>query len=153
MLSRIFNSGVFVLLLTSTTPLKWTQGPPSGVTNGWIELVLIEARDLIAADLRGTSDPFVRVNYGNLKKRTKVRNFIQNSSCTNQTSLRFTSFITITLYLLMVLYTYTGMTQLIAYITVIICFTLVRLNLLWHYLVGCTQNYQPSLGPDLRVPR
>ncbi|AET05342.1 synaptotagmin-5 [Medicago truncatula] len=49
-----------------------SKGPPSGVTNGWIELVLIEARDLIAADLRGTSDPFVRVNYGNLKKRTKV---------------------------------------------------------------------------------
>ncbi|KAK7358279.1 hypothetical protein VNO77_00206 [Canavalia gladiata] len=40
--------------------------------NGWIELVLIEARDLIAADLRGTSDPYVSVNYGNLKKRTKV---------------------------------------------------------------------------------
>lgn len=41
--------------------------------NGWIELVLIEAKDLIAADLRGTSDPYVRVQYGNLKKRTKVR--------------------------------------------------------------------------------
>ncbi|XVE58781.1 hypothetical protein DITRI_Ditri04bG0196800 [Diplodiscus trichospermus] len=40
--------------------------------NGWIELVLIEARDLVAADLRGTSDPYVRVQYGNLKKRTKV---------------------------------------------------------------------------------
>ena len=34
---------------------------------------MIEARDLIAADLRGTSDPYVRVNYGNLKWRTKVR--------------------------------------------------------------------------------
>ncbi|KAH1235998.1 Synaptotagmin-4 [Glycine soja] len=43
-----------------------------GSTNGWIELVVIEARDLIAADLRGTSDPYVRVNYGNSKKRTKV---------------------------------------------------------------------------------
>ncbi|KAK7398912.1 hypothetical protein VNO78_10086 [Psophocarpus tetragonolobus] len=41
-------------------------------TNGWIELVVIEAKDLIAADLRGTSDPYVRVNYGNSKKRTKV---------------------------------------------------------------------------------
>lgn len=41
-------------------------------TNGWIELVLIEARDLVAADLRGTSDPYVRVQYGKLKKRTKV---------------------------------------------------------------------------------
>ncbi|KAK8267284.1 hypothetical protein V6Z12_D12G302800 [Gossypium hirsutum] len=39
--------------------------------NGWIELVLIEARDLVAADLRGTSDPYVRVQYGNLKRRTK----------------------------------------------------------------------------------
>ncbi|XP_038994380.1 synaptotagmin-5-like [Hibiscus syriacus] len=40
--------------------------------NGLIELVLIEARDLVAADLRGTSDPYVRVQYGNLKRRTKV---------------------------------------------------------------------------------
>ncbi|XP_057749904.1 synaptotagmin-4-like [Arachis stenosperma] len=44
----------------------------SSSQKGWIELVVIEARDLIAADLRGTSDPFVRVDYGNLKKRTKV---------------------------------------------------------------------------------
>ncbi|GER30541.1 plant synaptotagmin [Striga asiatica] len=35
-------------------------------------LVIIEARDLIAADIRGTSDPFVRVHYGNLKRSTKV---------------------------------------------------------------------------------
>nr|GLL35835.1 synaptotagmin-5-like [Ipomoea trifida] len=40
--------------------------------NGWIELALVEAKDLIAADLNGTSDPYVRVQYGNLKKRTKV---------------------------------------------------------------------------------
>ncbi|KAJ6813207.1 extended synaptotagmin-1 isoform X2 [Iris pallida] len=40
--------------------------------SGTLELVLIEARDLIAADLRGTSDPFVRVQYGNTKKMTKV---------------------------------------------------------------------------------
>ncbi|CAI0400950.1 unnamed protein product [Linum tenue] len=39
---------------------------------GWIELEIIEGRDLIAADLRGTSDPYVRVQYGNLKRRTKV---------------------------------------------------------------------------------
>ncbi|KAM7267043.1 hypothetical protein ACFE04_009209 [Oxalis oulophora] len=45
-----------------------------GSQNGWIELVLIEARDLIAADLRGTSDPFVKVHYGNIKKSTKVMN-------------------------------------------------------------------------------
>lgn len=38
----------------------------------WIELVLIEAKDLVAADRRGTSDPFVRVQYGNTKKQTKV---------------------------------------------------------------------------------
>lgn len=44
--------------------------------NGWIELVLIEARDLIAADLRGTSDPYVRVQYGSLKRRTKVCNIL-----------------------------------------------------------------------------
>lgn len=44
----------------------------SGSGNGWIELVLIEGRDLVAADLRGTSDPYVRVHYGNYKKRTKV---------------------------------------------------------------------------------
>ncbi|XP_034673142.1 synaptotagmin-5 isoform X2 [Vitis riparia] len=44
----------------------------AGSGNGWVELVLVEARDLIAADLRGTSDPYVRVQYGSLKKRTKV---------------------------------------------------------------------------------
>ncbi|GAU22711.1 hypothetical protein TSUD_138350 [Trifolium subterraneum] len=44
----------------------------SGSGNGWIELVLIEGRDLVAADLRGTSDPYVRVHYGNFKKSTKV---------------------------------------------------------------------------------
>ncbi|KAK7320035.1 hypothetical protein RJT34_04764 [Clitoria ternatea] len=48
------------------------QEGSKGSASGWIELVLIEARDLIAADIRGTSDPYVRVNYGNLKKRTKV---------------------------------------------------------------------------------
>ncbi|CAL9059145.1 uncharacterized protein LOC135651753 isoform X1 [Musa acuminata AAA Group] len=40
--------------------------------SGWIELVLVEAKDLVAADIRGTSDPYVRVHYGNIKKRTKV---------------------------------------------------------------------------------
>ncbi|EEF30229.1 extended synaptotagmin-1 [Ricinus communis] len=49
-----------------------SKGSIAGSKNGWIELVLIEAKDLIAADLRGTSDPYVRVQYGNLKKRTKV---------------------------------------------------------------------------------
>lgn len=51
---------------------SFSQGSHSPA-NGWIELVLIEARDLIAADLRGTSDPYVRIHYGNLKRSTKVR--------------------------------------------------------------------------------
>ncbi len=38
-----------------------------------VELVLLEARDLIAADWGGTSDPYVSVRYGNIKKHTKVR--------------------------------------------------------------------------------
>ncbi|KAF8399118.1 hypothetical protein HHK36_014983 [Tetracentron sinense] len=49
-----------------------SRGASVGSGNGWIELVLIEARHLIAADIRGTSDPYVRVHYGNKKKRTKV---------------------------------------------------------------------------------
>uniref|UniRef100_A0A9I9CDU6 Synaptotagmin-5-like n=1 Tax=Cucumis melo TaxID=3656 RepID=A0A9I9CDU6_CUCME len=49
-----------------------SKGSSLAPTNGWIELVLIEARDLVAADLRGTSDPYVRVQYGKLKKRTKI---------------------------------------------------------------------------------
>ncbi|CAO2174462.1 unnamed protein product [Urochloa humidicola] len=48
------------------------QSSSSNAGAGWIELVIIEARDLVAADLRGTSDPYVRVQYGNKKKRTKV---------------------------------------------------------------------------------
>ncbi|KAL8111083.1 hypothetical protein AgCh_026721 [Apium graveolens] len=43
-----------------------------GSRNGWLELSLIEGRDLIAADIRGTSDPYVRVQYGNLKRKTKI---------------------------------------------------------------------------------
>ncbi|KAJ8753698.1 hypothetical protein K2173_026374 [Erythroxylum novogranatense] len=49
-----------------------TKGSGAGSNNGWIELVVVEAKDLIAADVGGTSDPFVTVQYGNLKKRTKV---------------------------------------------------------------------------------
>lgn len=49
-----------------------SRASPMGSGGGWIELVLIEAKDLIAADLRGTSDPYVRVQYGNLKRKTKV---------------------------------------------------------------------------------
>ena len=40
--------------------------------HGMLELVLVEARDLIAADLCGTSDPFIIVQYGKQRKRTKV---------------------------------------------------------------------------------
>lgn len=40
--------------------------------NGWIELVIIEARDLVAADLRGTSDPYVSIQYGDQRRKTKV---------------------------------------------------------------------------------
>ncbi|XP_022881162.1 extended synaptotagmin-1 [Olea europaea var. sylvestris] len=49
-----------------------TKGSHASSGNGWIELVLIEARDLVAADIRGTSDPYVRVHYGNLKRSTKI---------------------------------------------------------------------------------
>ncbi|XP_073047805.1 uncharacterized protein [Primulina eburnea] len=49
-----------------------SKGSHGSSANSWVELVLIEARDLVAADLRGTSDPFVSVHYGNLKRRTKV---------------------------------------------------------------------------------
>ncbi|KAM5571170.1 synaptotagmin-5 [Rosa sericea] len=49
-----------------------SRGSTTHSNNGWLELVLLEAKDLIAADIRGTSDPYVRVQYGHLKKRTKV---------------------------------------------------------------------------------
>ncbi|GAB2225393.1 hypothetical protein Droror1_Dr00006185 [Drosera rotundifolia] len=37
-----------------------------------IELLVIEGKDLVGADLRGTSDPYVRIHYGSVKKKTKV---------------------------------------------------------------------------------
>lgn len=43
-----------------------------GPDNGWIELNVIEAKDLVAADIRGTSDPYVKIQYGNEKRKTKV---------------------------------------------------------------------------------
>lgn len=43
-----------------------------GSEKGWIELDLVEGRDLIGADFRGISDPYVRVKYGQLKKKSKV---------------------------------------------------------------------------------
>lgn len=36
----------------------------------------MEARDLVAADWGGTSDPYVSVRYGNIKKRTKVNTML-----------------------------------------------------------------------------
>lgn len=39
-----------------------------GSEKGWIELDLVEGRDLIGA----ISDPYVRVKYGQLKKKSKV---------------------------------------------------------------------------------
>lgn len=61
-----------MLISSSNFLLLYRQGSTTGSGSGLIELVLIEAKELIAADLRGTSDPYVRVQYGNLKKRTKV---------------------------------------------------------------------------------
>ncbi|KAF3328924.1 extended synaptotagmin-1 isoform X1 [Carex littledalei] len=56
-------------LKTEDTDAKWSSGRYG---NRWVELVIIEAKDLVAADISGTSDPFVRVQYGNAKKQTKV---------------------------------------------------------------------------------
>ncbi|KAG0567966.1 hypothetical protein KC19_7G175800 [Ceratodon purpureus] len=61
-------------------PCELSQLSKNGSENGshpvgegcMVELVLVEARDLIAADWGGTSDPYVSVRYGNTKKRTKV---------------------------------------------------------------------------------
>lgn len=36
------------------------------------EVVLVVARDLVAVNWGGTSDPYVSTRYGNIKKRTKV---------------------------------------------------------------------------------
>ena len=33
---------------------------------------MVEARDLAAPDIMGTRDPFVKILYGNEKRRTKV---------------------------------------------------------------------------------
>ncbi|GAV69274.1 C2 domain-containing protein [Cephalotus follicularis] len=68
------NSGELRLQIESVRveDYEGSRGSSGISNNGWIELVLIEARDLVAADIRGTSDPYVRVQYGNLKKRTKV---------------------------------------------------------------------------------
>nr|XP_043636776.1 uncharacterized protein LOC122607790 [Erigeron canadensis] len=64
------NKGEVQLQIESTTIDDYEVSKSS--QGGLIELVLIEARDLIAADIRGTSDPYVRVHYGNMKRSTKV---------------------------------------------------------------------------------
>eukprot|EP00250_Pteridium_aquilinum_P006892 c16719_g1_i2 orf=702-3128(-) len=51
---------------------KLNKSEATTPAGGTLELVLLEARDLVAADLCGTSDPFVSVHYGKQKKRTKV---------------------------------------------------------------------------------
>ncbi|KAI8528683.1 hypothetical protein RHMOL_Rhmol12G0166600 [Rhododendron molle] len=68
------NSGELRLLIEAVRmeDNEVPKGSTNGSINGWIELVLIEARDLVAADIRGTSDPYVRIHYGNIKRRTKV---------------------------------------------------------------------------------
>ncbi|XP_022135052.1 synaptotagmin-5-like [Momordica charantia] len=68
------NSGELRLLIEAikADDYEGSRGSAISSNNGWIELVIIEAKDLVAADIGGTSDPYVRVQYGNLKKRTKV---------------------------------------------------------------------------------
>ncbi|KAL6007485.1 hypothetical protein ACLOJK_032983 [Asimina triloba] len=67
------NTGELRLQIeTAKTEGERSRNGMVGSRSGWIELVLVEAKDLIAADLNGTSDPYVRVQYGNVKKRTKV---------------------------------------------------------------------------------
>ncbi|XP_004138346.1 uncharacterized protein LOC101204113 isoform X1 [Cucumis sativus] len=68
------NSGELRLMIEAVKAddYEGSRGSNIGSNNGWIELVIIEAKDLVAADIGGTSDPYVRVQYGNLKKRTKV---------------------------------------------------------------------------------
>ncbi|KAM3380353.1 synaptotagmin-5 isoform X4 [Capsicum galapagoense] len=65
------NSGELRLQIEAVR-VEDSEGSKGSSSNGWVELALIEAKDLVAADLRGTSDPYVRVQYGNLKRRTKV---------------------------------------------------------------------------------
>ena len=39
---------------------------------GMVEVVVVEARDLVATDWGGTRDPFVSARYGNIEKHTLV---------------------------------------------------------------------------------
>ncbi|KAL8141838.1 hypothetical protein V2J09_014870 [Rumex salicifolius] len=68
------NSGDVKLLIEAVRMEngEGSKGSSNISGNGWIEVVLVEGKDLVAADLRGTSDPYVKVQYGSIKKRTKV---------------------------------------------------------------------------------
>ncbi|KAI5061768.1 hypothetical protein GOP47_0024273 [Adiantum capillus-veneris] len=73
------NTGEIRLLIeayTSESQAETSQGetqePSMDFQRGLLEVVILEARDLIAADLRGTSDPFVVLHYGDTKSTTKV---------------------------------------------------------------------------------
>lgn len=66
------DTGEIRLVIKAVRSQSNVKSKSSTSTNGMLELVLLEARHLVAADLRGTSDPFVSVHYGNQKKRTKV---------------------------------------------------------------------------------
>ncbi|KAL8124130.1 uncharacterized protein LOC141717975 [Apium graveolens] len=49
-----------------------SRGSNGAAGSGLVEISLIEGRDLVAADIRGTSDPYVRLQYGNVTRKTKV---------------------------------------------------------------------------------
>ncbi|XP_049934628.1 synaptotagmin-5 isoform X2 [Nymphaea colorata] len=54
-----------------------SQSKNEGRVAGVIELVLIEAKSLIAADLSGTSDPYVKILYGNTHRKSKVQEVVK----------------------------------------------------------------------------
>ncbi|KAI9113972.1 hypothetical protein K1719_015223 [Acacia pycnantha] len=71
-LERVSSGETRLQIAVNVDDNKGTRGSDLGSEKGWIQLDLVEAWDLIGSDLRGTSDPYVRVNYGQLKKKTKV---------------------------------------------------------------------------------
>lgn len=66
------DTGEIRLTIKANRSQSSLESSKNATSNGILELVLLEARDLVAADLRGTSDPFVSVHYGSIRKRTKV---------------------------------------------------------------------------------
>ncbi|XP_044466420.1 uncharacterized protein LOC123196445 isoform X2 [Mangifera indica] len=71
-LEKVTSGELRLQITVRVDDCEGSRSSNSSPDNGWIELVIVEGRDLVAADLRGTSDPYVRVQYGDLKKRTKV---------------------------------------------------------------------------------